>query len=166
MPIDSLASWLWAYRQLLESESTLGASLGDVRSTERSGGAILGDIFGRVGSFVESQSGLVGQELGQGYAATQLNGFLQTSLTKLPAAERVRVITGVTAGVHSLDSNVKQFAAFSGSRTDLNVRIDSQVKGIDSVSQLDALDSRIAKIERDAVTTDDRNRLRAGILAD
>lgn len=159
-------AWLWAYRQLLESESTLGASLGDVRSTERSGGAILGDLFGRVGSFVESQRGLVGQELGQGYAATQLNGFLQTSLTKLPAAERVRVITGVTAGVHSLDSNVKQFAAFSGSRTDLNVRIDSQVKGIDSVSQLDALDSRIAKIERDAVTTDDMNRLRAEILAD
>ena len=68
--------------------------------------------------------------------------------------------------MHSLDSNVKQFAAFSGSRTDLNVRIDSQVKGIDSVSQLDALDSRIAKIERDAVTTDDMNRLRAEILAD
>lgn len=159
-------AWLWAYRQLLETESTLGASLADVRSTDRSGGAILSDLFGRVGSFVEGQRGLVGQQLGQSYAATRLNGFLQTALNKLPADERVRVVTGVTSGVQSLDSKAKQFAAFAGSRTDRNVTIGSKVKGLDATARFDALASRMAEIEGNAVTADDLTALRTQVLAD
>jgi hypothetical protein len=159
-------AWLWAYRQLLESDSTLGASLADIRSDQRSGGAILSDLFGRVGTFVKTQDGLVGQQLGQHFAAMRLNGFLQTQLASLPVDERVRVVTGVTSGVKSLDANIKQFAAFEGSRADLNLAIDSRLAGTGRTALLDTLESRIAQIEQNSLTVADLNDIRTEILAD
>lgn len=158
-------AWLWAYRQLLEEESSLGASLIAVNGSQRSGSGILADLFSRVDGFVRAQNGLVGQQLGQTFAANSLNSFLQSGLGGLPLEERTKVVTGVTSGVKSL-SNTQPFSALQSSRAEVNMQIDSRIDTIDSSAQLNDLESRLANVESTALTTADISSLRADILAE
>lgn len=156
-------SWLWAYRQLLDSETQLVASLTAVDGDKRSGSGILSDIFSRVGGFVKAQDGLVGQQLGHEFAANSLNFFLQSGLNKFPLEERSKIITGVTSGVKSL-SSTQAFSTLQTSRTDVNMQIDSRIANIDSSTKLNDLDSRISLIEKSAITSADLTALRTGVL--
>jgi len=157
-------AWLWAYRQLLEDESSLVASLAAVDSNQRSGSGILTDLFSRIGSFVGAQDGLVGQQLGQSFAANSLNVFLQSGLSNVPFEERTKVITGVTSGVKSLSKTVP-FSTLKSSRAETNLQIDSRVASVDSSTQFEALDSRLSLVESSALTTADIAGLRSDILA-
>jgi len=158
-------AWLWAFRQLLEDESRLGDSLTAVDGDQRSGSGILSDIFSRIGGFVKAQDGLVGQQLGQTFAANSLNNFLQSDLDKFPLEERTKVVTGITSGVKSL-GNTLPFSTLKSSRSELNLEIDSRIATIDSTTQLNDLESRIANVESNTVTMNDITDLRTDILAE
>ena len=158
-------AWLWSYRRLLEQESGLGTSLADVNGGDRSGGGVLTDLFGRVGSFIQAQDGLVGQQLGQTFAAASLNSFLQSGLDKFSLEERTQLLTGVTSGVKSL-SNKQPFSTFEGSRTNLNLQIDSRVSTLDPGTRLSEFDSRLSQIENDSLTQLDIANIQANILAE
>lgn len=157
-------AWLWAYRQLLEQESSLEASLSDVNGDERTGSGILTDIFSRVGSFVEAQDGLIGQQLGQTFAANSLNNFLQKGLNNVSIAERSKVMTGVTSGVKSLGST-QAFSTLRTSRADVNMQIDSSVASVDSTTQIKDLESRLSTVESSALTLEDIADIRTDILS-
>jgi hypothetical protein len=156
-------AWLWAYRQHLESESTLAASLADVNTGKRSGSGVLTDVFGRIGTFVAAQDGLVGQTIGRDFAANNLNQFLQTGLSKITPDQRARVLTGVTTGVTSLASS-RAFAAHLNSRAGIKLEIDTQIAGIESTGRFDDLDGRITAVENSALTETDIGRARSEIL--
>ena len=158
-------AWLWAYRQLLQNESGLQASLLDVGGDDRSGNAVLTDLFSRVGSFVRAQDGLVGQQLGQDFAASSLNAFLQTGLAKYSPEERTQLVTGVTSGVKSL-TTAQPFSSFEGSRAELNLELDARIAEVDSSAQFDTLDARLTQVESNALTQDDAAALQASILAE
>ena len=158
-------TWLWAYRQMLQNESGLGASLLDVSGDKRSGGGVLTDLFGRVGSFVKAQDGLVGQQLGQAFAAASLNGFLQSGLDKFSPEERTQLVTGVTSGVKSL-SSTQPFTAFEGNRAELNLEIDARISGVDSSTQFDDLEARLTQVENSALTQDDVAAIQADVAAE
>jgi len=158
-------AWLWAYRRLLERESGLDASLADVNGDDRSGRGALTDLFGRIGSFIKAQDGLVGQQIGQTFAAASLNSFLQTRLDKFSIDERTQLVTGVTSGVKSL-SSIQPFSIFEESRNDLNLQIDSRVSAVDSSGQFEEFDSRLSQIEKEALTQTDLTDIQANILAE
>jgi hypothetical protein len=157
--------WLWAYKRQLEKDSTLGASLADVNTGKRSGSGVLTDVFGRIGTFVAAQDGLVGQQLGRDFAADNLNRFLQRGLTKISPEQRAQVLTGVTSGVTSLAS-ARAFAAHQNSRAGLKLEIDTQLAGIGSTARLDDLDGRITRVEDSTLPRDAIDGLREQILGE
>ena len=158
-------AWLWAYRQLLENDSQLGASLIAVNADDRSGRGVLSDIYSRIGSFVGIQEGLIGKQLGEQFAADRLKGFLETGLNGVNAEERTRVLAGVSSGVGSLQGT-KSFGALNSSRTELQLDIDAGISKVDTGVQFDALEARVSMVEQNAITQDDLGSLRTDILRD
>ena len=158
-------AWLWAYRLLLQDETQLGESLASIDSGNRSGNGILSDVFSRVGGFVNAQSGLVGRQLGQDFAASNLSRFLQTGLANFPEGDRSKVVTGISSGIKSL-ATPKAFASFENSRAEINMEIDAKVASIDSSAQVDALNDRLTTIESSAITQADIDTIRTDILND
>ncbi len=158
-------AWLWAYRQLLENDSQLGASLIAVNADDRSGRGVLSDIYSRIGSFVGIQEGLIGKQLGEQFAADRLKGFLETGLNGVNAEERTRVLAGVSSGVGSLQGT-KSFGALNSSRTELQLDVDAGISKVDTGVQFDALEARVSMVEQNAITQDDLGSLRTDILRD
>ncbi len=155
-------AWAWAYRQLLERESGLVASLGDVKGEERRGSAVLTDLFSRVGTFMRSEDGWVGQLVAQDFARNSLNDFVQTGLAKFPETERTALLTGVSSGAKSLAGGGKLFSALEASRSGLTAKIDSRVEADGRVAQLE---DRLGQLENVAARTADLDRLEREILA-
>ncbi len=144
-------AWTAAYRAVLDIDSTLGASLGDVAAGERASSGILTDLLGRVRTFMRHQDGLVGQVVGQEFAQARLNDFVQTSLAKVSAPGRSAVLSGVSSGTAALAGGSKLFAAFDGSRVDLGTRLETGLASVDSSAAVGSLTGRIAQLETDAV---------------
>lgn len=143
--------WTWVYRQLLERETSLLASLGDVSGDNRSSSGILTDLLGRIGSFMQAQDGWVGQLVGQSFAEASLNSFVQTGLAKFPEKERTALLTGVTAGAKSLSGGGKLFSAIKTSRVDLITKIDTGIAAVDTSTQVVQLNERLAQVEKTKV---------------
>ncbi|MCP4289624.1 MAG: hypothetical protein GY792_35245 [Gammaproteobacteria bacterium] len=156
-------AWLWAFRQLLESESQLGASLADVSTSGRSGRGVLSDLYNRVDSFVSTQHGIIGHQLGEHFAADRLNGFLTNGLKGVNTNERTRVLAGVSSGAGAL-KGAQSFGTLSSSRTELQLEVDAGISKAGNNPQFGALDSRLNQIERDAIMQDDMTSIREGIL--
>jgi len=158
-------AWLWAFRQLLESESQLGASLADVSTGNRSGRGILSDLYNRVDSFVSTQQGLIGRQLGERFAADRLNGFLAEGLKGVKTEERARVLMGVSSGAGALRSS-QSFGTLNSSRSELQLDVDAGVAKAGGNAELEfgALDSRLSRIELDAVRRNEMSGLRDSIL--
>lgn len=144
-------AWLWAFQRELEQTSRLGASLADVQGEGRSGGSILTDLYSRVGGFVKAQDGLVGQQLGQQFAASSLNNLLQSGLAKFPSDERTKVLTGVTSGVKSL-ARRPGISSLESSRATFNQELDTRLDKLGGGLNLDAFEARVAQLERTSVT--------------
>lgn len=151
-------AWLWAYQLALEESSQLGASLADVQGDGRSGGSILTDLYSRIGGFVKAQDGLVGQQLGQAFAANSLNHMLQGGLAKFPAAERSKVLTGVTSGVKSL-SRSQGFSSLESSRATFNQELDTRLDKLGGAVNFAELEARLTQVERTSVKATDLNQL-------
>ncbi|MBM4200460.1 MAG: helix-hairpin-helix domain-containing protein [Gammaproteobacteria bacterium] len=156
-------AWLWAYRQLLQAQSSLAASLADVEGRERGSSGILDDVFGRIGSFLHAQDGWVGRTLGQEFAEASLTNFVQRELAKFPEQERTALLTGVTAGIRSLAGGSAVFSAVEASRLGLSTRIDRGLAGVDTRQQLDRFQGRLEAIENDAVTRQDLTGLQQAV---
>jgi hypothetical protein len=158
-------AWTWAYRRVLDEESTLLASLDGVSGDERDSSRILSDLLGRVGTFVQREGGFVGQMVGQGFAEAKLNDFVQTGLAKFPATSRTALLSGVTTGAKSLSGGRQLFAALEGSRSGLTTKIASGLESAGSGVLVDRLETRIADLERVAVTEQDLAAFERNVLA-
>lgn len=156
-------AWLWAFRQLLESESQLGASLADVGTGERSGRGILSDLYNRVDSFVSTQPGVIGRQLGERFAADRLNSFLSEGLKGVKTEERARVLMGVSSGAGALKS-AQSFGALSSSRAEAQMDVDAGVSKVGGNLDFGLLDSRLNQLEQSAVKRDELSGFRDSIL--
>lgn len=157
-------AWLWAYRQELEQTSQLGVSLAGVQGDGRSGGSILTDLYSRIGGFVKAQNGLVGQQLGQSFAANSLNNLLQSGLSKFPADTRTKVLTGVTSGVKSLSRN-EGFSSLESSRATFNQELDTRLDKLGAGLNFDQWESRVSQLEQTSIIAADLVKLQSSLSA-
>lgn len=158
---DWLGPWLQVYLSLVDSESTLGATLQEVKQTNGEPGELLDGIYRTVCDFVGKERGLAGEYVGQKVAETSISHFMATETADLPL-DTVAILfpalnaasgTLATTGVSALSALGQTRAEL---RNDMNTKVTQvQAEGIaklaeqvgNSQSQLDA------KINRSEVNT-------------
>jgi hypothetical protein len=148
-------AWTLAFRQLLEQESKLAGSLEAVAGGDRQASGFLTDLLGRVSGFMAAQQGLVGRLVGQEFAQSSLNRFVQTGLAKVAPSERTALLTGVASGIKSLSGGSALFSALEASRSGVDAKIDSRLAGVDQSATVGELAGRLAQLEQAALTRDE-----------
>lgn len=153
--LNWLPAWAAAFRAVLTESSQLGASLGFVVGDDRDPGSVLGDVFGRVRSFVNLQQGEAGALLGGQFAESTLNGFLQTNLDRFPQDSRRSLLTTVNSVGRTLDTgNLALFSAVEGTRANLKKDIDFGVRP-PVIDPFPNLDDRLSALENTVVRESD-----------
>jgi len=158
---DWLGPWLQAYLSLVDSESTLGVTLQQVKQTNGEPGELLDGIYRTVCDFVGKERGLAGEYVGQKVAETSISHFMATEMASLPLdsvavmfpALKTTSAILATTGISVMSALGQTHAEL---RNDINTKVTQvQAEGIAKLAeQVGNIQSQLdAKINRSEVNT-------------
>jgi hypothetical protein len=158
--ILSVRNWLSAFLATFERDVAidkgLAAELKRAPHNAADANVFLNDVFITVQSYLNTEQGELGQTLRTRAAQQELQQFLQTDVTGLPAAAQVAAAGGVFGASQTIGKGgLTLFTAVDSARRESKLNVNAAA-GL--------LDTRLSALERVAVTTQQIDNLRADIL--